>query len=425
MEGKIKYTISPEADKKIQGDMDLICKEIREKIPKVISIILTGGFSRGEGPVKKENGKFYPYNDYDIQVVSNTKLSQIKIDKVSNEISKKLGYRGIEYFYCFKKSEQRMKRNFYIDLKCNTPSELKGFLPRIRYYELRNHSRILYGKDVRNLIPNYRLDEIPKSEGAKLLLDRLSQLISYYSEKGEFEDEFLCYVIQQSYAACCTSLLLLSGNYQIGYKKSMGILKRSYKKDFPELYKEVPELSKKIEEFVEWKINPIKLNKDIKEEWFIAKNNVLKVCKYFFSKFLNKSLKNTSELSKGILKMNKEFYLPYLKYLLRSKLGFDFGFFNLIFLQGASFILKKNYYLRLKLLGIKKPSIFLEKSPGLVIFSSLPFIAESINRNGIDKDLLVQGIKLLKRVYPVKGDDWEKVTIDYTNAYIAFFLQKI
>ena len=283
----MNYTLFKEADKKIEGDMKLICEEIRRKIPRVISIILTGGFSRGEGPVKREKGKFYPYNDYDIQVISDTKLDKDKIDKISNEISKKLGYRGIEYFYCFKKSEQRMKKNFYVDLKCNTPSELKRFLPRIRYYELRNHSRVLYGKDIRFLIPDYKLKDIPLAEGAKLLLDRLSQLISYYSKNGNYENEFLYYVIQQAYAACCTSLLLLSGEYKIGYRKSMEILKKTYEKDFPELYKKIPNLSAKVEEFIKWKINPAKLKCNIQEEWFAAKENVLEVCKYFFSKFFS------------------------------------------------------------------------------------------------------------------------------------------
>ncbi len=39
----MQYTISKEADKKIQKDMEFIVKAVREKIPGTISIILTGG----------------------------------------------------------------------------------------------------------------------------------------------------------------------------------------------------------------------------------------------------------------------------------------------------------------------------------------------------------------------------------------------
>jgi len=71
----MKYTASKEADRKIEGDMKIICEEIRKSVPSTKSIILTGGFSRGEGPVKKIKGIFYPYNEYDIQVISDKKLN--------------------------------------------------------------------------------------------------------------------------------------------------------------------------------------------------------------------------------------------------------------------------------------------------------------------------------------------------------------
>lgn len=167
----MKYTRYREADKKIQRDLDFINGEINKKIKDVVSIVLTGSFSRGEGPVKKIKGSFVPYNDYDIQIITKSKKSKKIADLLSNGISKKLGYRGIINFYPFKKEKQKMKDCFYIDLKINSIGEIKKFLPRIRNYELRNDSKIIYGKDVRKLIPNFTLSEIPNSEGAKLLLD--------------------------------------------------------------------------------------------------------------------------------------------------------------------------------------------------------------------------------------------------------------
>ena len=144
-------------------------------------------------------------------------------------------------------------------MKCDTPSDLKKLLPRIRTYELKNHSLLLYGENFRNLIPEYDLKDVSLSEGAKLLLDRMSQMIEYYSIEDKHDEDFLNYIIQQTYAACCTALLQLSGKYQIGYNKSMEILNQTYKKDFPELYKKIPNLHLKIKEFIKWKINPEKL----------------------------------------------------------------------------------------------------------------------------------------------------------------------
>jgi hypothetical protein len=426
----MKYTISKQSDERVEKDMQLICKEILEKIKGTESIILTGGFSRGEGPVKAIGNNLFPYNDYDIQVISNNKITKEEIDNLSTEISKKLGYKGISNFYPFKKEEQKMKDNFYLDLKCDTVEDLRKLLPRIRTIELRDKSLVLWEKDferdLRQNIPNYNLKNIPLSEGAKLLLDRMSQLIEYYSTEGKYEKEFLTYIIQQAYTACCTSLLLISGKYEIGYKKSMEILKRTYIEDFPELYSKIPKLSSKIEEFILWKINPKKIpNENVEEEWFTAKENILEVSKYFFSKFLNKKIENVDDLAKSILGMKKEFYSPYLKEMIKQKAkGLNWLGNSKLLINCASIILNKNYNKRLKEMGIPFKTPFF-KSPDLVIFSSLIYILSSINRgNRIEGRELNEGENILSLVYPVVGKNWEEISLDYANAYIAFFLQK-
>lgn len=421
----MKYTTSAEGDKKVEQDMKIICKEILDRIKDIDSIILTGGFSRGEGAVKIERWGVFPYNDYDIQVISKTRITKEETDRISTEISEKLSYKGIINFYPFKKEEQKMRENFWIDLKCDTPKKLKKMLPRIRTYELKNNSRILYGKDLRYIIPNYTLRDIPLSEGAKLLLDRMSQMIEYYSIEGKYEKEFLTYIIQQAYAACCTSLLLLNEKYEVGYNKSMEILKKTYRKDFPELHKKVPDLDKKIEQFIKWKLNSKKSLKDTEKEWFIAKRNILDVSKYFFSRFLNKKIESLDDLSRAILNMKKEFYLPYLKEMLKNKTGINFGKMSIVFLPFVSLIMKGKYQKRLKKFNIDYFKLFFHKSPDLIIFSSLIFIIGSIGESDVDDKMLNKAIGLLKAVYPVNGSNWEEISLDYANAYIAFFLQKI
>ncbi len=420
----MKYTTSLEGDRKVEQDMKIICREILDRIKNVETIILTGGFSRGEGAVKIENEKVSPYNDYDIQIISKDKISKEETDKISIEISKKLGYAGIVNFYPFKKEEQRMKNNFYVDLKCDTSKDLKKLLPRIRTYELKNNSMILYGKDLRNIIPNYNLSDIPLSEGAKLLLDRMSQMIEYYSTNKKHEKEFLTYIIQQAYAACCTSLLLLSGKYEIGYLKSMKILKETYQKDFPELHQKIPDLDKKIEQFIEWKLNPEKIPKNAEKEWFVAKKNIIEVSKYFFSSFLKRDIKTIGELSDAILNMKKEFYSPYIQVMNKLKVrGMDW-FDKTIGYLFVPIWFRYLYNKRLRELSIKFKTK--ELSPDLIIFSSLIYLISSIDvGNKIDEGELSKGKKILSQIYPVKGRNWEETSIDYANAYIAFFLQKI
>ncbi len=409
----MKFTLSRAGNTKVEKDMKVIVRELKKRIPKVQSILLTGSFARGEGPVK--NGK-YPYNDYDIQVIG-SKISKDEVDKISIEISELLGYKGIVNFYPLRKEEQKMKNNFYIDLKVDSIEDLKKMLPRVRTYELKNDSLILDGEDFRDLIPDFKLSEIPLSEGAKLLLDRMSQMIQYYSMETKHEKEFLTYVIQQGYAACCTALLLLSGKYELGYKKSMKIFKENYQEDFPGLYEKIPDLSLKIEKFVEWKSNPSRLPyPDVDKEWFIARRNMLIVSRYFFSKFLGKDIKDIDQFSSEILKIGPKFYRPYLKE--------RFGFYPGIFLPG--FYLKYKYYKRLRKFGVRKLSLFFrKKTPDFIIFSSLIYLISAISEEGVNKRCLQKGIKLLKKVYPVKNTSWEDISVDYANAYIAFFMQKI
>lgn len=422
----MEYSVSKQGDDKVRQDMEIIVRLLRKEIPDCISIVLTGGFSRGEGPVKKINGKVIPYNDYDIQVISKKKHSKEEVDNIATKISKRLGYGGIrDVFYPFCKENQKMGDNFYLDLKCDRINDLKQMLPRIRNYELRNKSKILWGKNVCKVIPDFRLEEVPLSDSAKLLLDRMSQLAEYYSTKGKHDPEVLTYFIQQAYAACCTSLLYLSGKYEIGYKTSADILYQTYQSDFPDLAKKIPNLHEKIKEFISWKINPIKLpNKNVEEEWFIAKENILEVSKYFFSKFLKKEIRTDEELADSIFEMSNKFYPPYIRLILRAKTGLDFWKGSALFLPGVSFILTNKYKKRLFERGIHK-KLRISKSPDLYIFSSVIYLLSSIQRKRIDRRKLSCAKDRLSKVYPVKGKNWEELSLDYANAYIAFFMQKL
>jgi hypothetical protein len=61
----------------------------------------------------------------------------------------------------------------------------------------------------------------------------------------------------------------------------------------------------------------------------------------------------------------------------------------------------------------------------MVIFSSLIYLISSISEKGVDDRLLNKAKKILGSVYPANGRNWEEVSIDYANAYIAFFMQKL
>jgi len=414
-------------NKEIERHLKIICNVILSEIPNVRSIVLTGGFSRGEGPVKVKDKKIFPYNDYDIEVITDKPINGKVIDEVAIKAAKKIGLRGIEYFYSFKKEEQTLDHFFYVDLKCISIKQLKKLMPRLRYYELKNSSKVLYGEDLRRLIPEYKISDIPFSEPAKILLDRMSQMMEYYSTEKKYDEEVLTYFIQQAYAACCTALLMLSRRYKPGYEYCMKTFFKSYKKDFPELYEKVPKLHYHIKKFITWKIKPDKLPADSEKAWFECQREIFEVAKYFFSKFLNKKIKSLDNLSKAIKNMSKEYYLPYMRAFLKNKFEIKSNLINGIALALLPWFFKLKYYLRLKEMKITYPRVFFNKSsPDLIIFASVPYLLLAINKDKIvNKEKLKKGINLLKKVYPVKGKNWEEISLDYANAYISFFLQKI
>lgn len=419
-----EFTVqSKKVDKAVKKQLDVICKELLLRIKGIKSIILTGGFAIGEGPVKVIKSKIYPYNDYDICIITNKKINSNKIDAIASQIMNKFGLKGINYFYSFKKEEQTLKDSFYVDLKCYTIKELRNFLPRLRYYSLKNSSKGLYGQDYRHLIPDYQIRDIPLSEPFKILLDRISQLVEYYSRKGTYDKEILIYFIQQAYAACSTALLMLINKWHPSYKISMERLYKIYKKKFPKLYKKLPNLHLKIRKYITWKLNPKKLpDKNINKVWFESAKNIIIVTKYFMSKYLKKGITTDKDLSNSILKISKLFYKPYIKRKFNIKSDL---IYSLLF-PFASLYLKFKYFLRIKKISNRfLLRIFFNKyTPDSYIFASVIYLILAINEERINLNYLKKFKNLLKKVYLIKGKNWESLSIDYANAYIAFFLQK-
>jgi len=368
-------------------------------------------------------GRAYPYNDYDIYVISDNRLAESEVEKVANLSAERIGRVGITSFNSFKKKEQKFDKNFYVDIKCLAEKDLKNVLPRLRYYKFREVTQVLYGDDMRETVPNYILSEIPLSEAGKFLLDRMSQLVEYYSTKGEYCDEFLTYIIQQAYAACCTSLLMLSGNYKPKYSESSAILLKTYKKDFVRLHKRIPDLATKVKILIDWKLNPSDLPfRDVENAWFICAQDITEVTKYFFSEFLGKKLNNLDDLSNAIISMFSKFYIPYLK--IYSKHEFKVTFLAYPALPLLNLFFKYKYLLRLR--GVRKVTLFRvlfnRTSPDLIIFSSVPYILNTLISSSEENEKnKSKAIRLLRKVYPTSQKPWEELTLDYANAYIAFF----
>lgn len=404
--------INFEIDKHMKKIVEIILKKVSP-----FSILLGGSFARGEGCVKMRGKKIFPYNDYDIYVITEKPVSENVKKILERETSEIIGYEGISILTDFKKQKQIAEKNFYVDLKFLLKKDLWKVLPRLRNYELKT-ARLLYGKDATKIIKKIDLKDVPLSEGVKLLLDRMSQLSYYYSQKG-YDAEFLTYIVQQAYAACLTALLLLSGKYETGYIKNMQNFLKTYRKDFPRLAKKLPNLDKKIGKFIEWRILPTKLPENPEKAWFECRQDILEVTKYFLSVFLKKRIDSIEELSESILKMAVPYYLPYL----RSKFN---GFAK------ATIPLLNIYFKFIYFAGLKRKSVrvfFNLHSPDMIIFSVVPYVLFGIEKDGKEnQEMVKKATNILNKIYPIKkkvAKKWEELSLEYAEAYFAFYLQKI
>ena len=420
-----KYCFNSKGDDQVQTQMDLANKIVLERIRGVRSIILYGGFGRGEGSGRFIDGKFFPANDYDVYVITDKRIDNGYIEEVARLVAAKWNKKGITLEIFDKK--QTLGDNFYYDFKCLTVDQLKTLFPMLRYYELKNSSVVVWGEDLRYLIPDYKVKDIPIAEAARVLLNRMTHLVEYMSLDGKHDPEMLKYFVAKAYIDACTALLILSEKYAPTYFKRMQIFKETYKKDFSELYEVIPYFADRVSEATLWKLD---LDKEINlsdiEYWHQAREDMLEVSKYFFSKFTGKNILNIDDLSNAIQNMNKNYYEPYgywflklrglnnkiIPKLMRVTLPY---YFKYKFFKRVKNQLKENYF----------KMLYSSSGPDLIIFSAMPFVLFSLKEDSVDKEMLMKGKEVLSKVYPVKGNDWESISQDYANAYVAFFLQKI
>lgn len=422
-----KYTqLGLKVDKEIDNQLKIVSEEICKNINDVKSIIIYGGFGRGEGSVKKVNGKYYPANDFDIYVITEKKADGELLDNIAKTVAARLGSKGIE-FNKFDKNWS-FEDNFYLDLKCLTLNELKKLVPMIRYYELRNSTNIIYGEDVRNLIPDYKIEDIPLGEGFRVLLNRMTHLVEYFSTEGKHNDLVLSFFCTKAYIDSCTALSLLSKRYSPSYKKRMEEFYNNYKEDFPELYDKLPDLHEKIKKYTLWKLNFNGLpEKNAVKFWLQTRKDLLEVVKYFISKLTNKKIETIEELSLAIINLGNEYYEPYSKYFLQNKFNVRSKMLIKIISKCIPWGFKYLYFK--KILKEKKfyPEILLNKrSPDVIIFGSVPFILFAIDEDlNIVQENFNKGFKTLSNVFPTKAKNWEELSQDYADAYILFYLMKI
>ena len=428
----MKYTKFPEADGIIRRYLEIIVKKIRQRIPKLRTIILSGGYGRGEGAVEFTNKKPRILNDFDIYVITEKQIPDKVLEKLGKECSILIGKGGLEYPENYKMKFD-FNTFFNVDIRCLVYKRLRYLPPTIRYFEMKNATTILYGENIFPLIPEIKPNNLPVSEGIRILSNRMmSMFLSMkedYLKKEPTKDEIgiVNYYIAKAYIACCEALLTFSGDFRATYEERNEIFKKIYRRKFPELYRVLPGLEKKVDFATRYKMNPDIKKMDYEREWFNARKCITEVFRYIILSVTKKEKASWEELSKIIDKeLPKYYFKDYADFMMKS-FKVNFRVLGFLLPRAIEFALSFLYFLRLKEeIGWFYLKAFSLRDPGLKILSVTHLILLSLDEKGkFNPCYCRQVIESLNRVYPVrKAKTWKELKESYLDAYKLYYLRR-
>lgn len=425
------------ADICIQKYLDVTVSDIINAVPDVISIILMGGYGRGEGAVLKVGKTYMPVNDFDIYIITKKLLPDKFLEDLATDISKKFGWGGKAHAEAFETARYDFKKFLHIDIRCLEEGKLKYLPPTVRYFEMKYASRVLYGKNVLANFPEIKEDDIPISEGLRLIMNRyMLMLISFKpdfikNKKAMDEDEkkILFYYLGKAYFTACENLLVLAGKFKATYLDRANELKRIYKKEFPELADKHPELVDKVFFYLKYKEKLGLPKEDPIKAWFEARDMLGDIFKMALSKLISKNIQHYNWLEiYNVMSRSLEmpYFRPYARFFLR-KYHMDNFAFRYILSKTAMIFFSYKYSLRMnesyKTSRLKYLSLH---DPGVKILAMTFLVMFSIDENGnIDKEMLGVLSNELKGVYIAKYlADWESIKENYLFAQRTYFLMR-
>lgn len=183
---------------RFERDTKIIVDTLLGELPeKPLAILLYGGYGRGEGAwFEDEKGNTTPYNDYDIDVITDQRISFSKRQSLRKVIAQKVGIK-------------------WIDLGFIPPKNIRKYKATIQTIDLKEASTLLYGdRSVYDLFPEMRKEDIGDFDIKKLFNTRVWTFLG--SWQGAFHnldiDESRFFQNQMAKAALASCDLLLVAN---------------------------------------------------------------------------------------------------------------------------------------------------------------------------------------------------------------------
>lgn len=263
-----------EIDKVIAGHMELAVKELLGKCSGIESIMLAGGFGRGEGSIGYGPDGIMPMGDYDIHVVTSKSIDPSVLKKISADIKKAIN----------------APTKFEVDIDSIPIEKIGKLTSDISTYELKVASKVLYGKDLRDLIC-VKQNDVALSSGFITLSRRAIMLCKVLrkirqSPLREQDRVYCVYQCSKVFTEICTALSLLEGFYEPSYEKRAYLFEKHFQ-SMAGLRETVPDLPAKVLEYTNYKIYSNFHEKTATEAFVEAANCIKPVFSYFIAKYLS------------------------------------------------------------------------------------------------------------------------------------------
>lgn len=152
---RMSYTVddSPATVARIEGDLAAVRRAVRDADPHVRSLVLTGGFARGEGAMSRGA----PQNDYDFVAIRGPGRPRRSYATVAAGLERQLG--------------------LHIDLAPVAAWRLPFVARSIFWYETARRGRVVWGEDLLDRIRVQRAQDLDPREGLRLLANRAAGLL--------------------------------------------------------------------------------------------------------------------------------------------------------------------------------------------------------------------------------------------------------
>jgi hypothetical protein len=305
----------------------------------------------------------------------------------------------------------------------------------IWFYDLKVASHLLYGEDVRHLIP-WDNKDIPVSSGLRLLFEKIDGLLgvfsSTYLERAEITEEkkkILLLECYKTFVEICTALCILVKDYEPKYADRVKVLEKIYSSQLSDLAEILPDLPQRVKKSTNFKLRPEFANVDENPIalWFDTRQYLNATLIFYLGKIFGTKSITSGNLHSHLKRLARCYYIPFLQDKFRWSNGMLLDIAGLLY-QALTNLEYMYVILTRKGTCYLRPFVVPFISPSLKFFPAEILVLFSLRKNGtVDMLRIKQAADQLRYCIPMKRDlpnnpiqRWDAIRKSLLEAYSLY-----